>query len=95
MLIDRYISSSIAYGKGRNLPRWWCEIPVGGNIAPDMTVLMDLDPTNAQARLCADVKERSDNLEFETCSIAFTMIYLILPKAGVTQCQTSSKCYFF
>jgi dTMP kinase len=65
---DRYLDSSVAYqGAGRvldaqeirNLSLW-----AAGGLLPDVTVLLDLDPAAARARLDADDKP-FDRLEAE------------------------------
>jgi dTMP kinase len=68
VLQDRYIDSSVAYqGAGRILGRdevrelsLWAT----GGLLPDLTVLLDLDPSMARARLDADDKP-FDRLESE------------------------------
>ncbi|GAA1938818.1 hypothetical protein GCM10009775_33690 [Microbacterium aoyamense] len=65
---DRYLDSSVAYqGAGRVLGRdevrdlsLWAT----GGLLPDLTVLLDLDPSSARARLDADDKP-FDRLESE------------------------------
>lgn len=68
VLQDRYLDSSVAYqGAGRvldpeeirNLSLW-----AAGGLLPDLTVLLDLDPASARARLEADDKP-FDRLESE------------------------------
>jgi len=81
---DRYIDSSLAYqGGGRTLPVdevSWLSAWATGGLAPDLVVLLDIDPVVGLARAAG--RGAADRLEAENVSFHERVRYAFLDLAG-------------
>lgn len=50
VVLDRYILSGIAFTVAKGLPFDWCKAPDVGLPWPDATIVLELDPSEAQQR---------------------------------------------